>query len=611
MSGTTDTPTLVQAVYSFKGKNNDELCFKKGDIITLTQKEEGGWWEGTLGEKTGWFPSNYVKEYKPQDGGSPTTSKMSPSKLPPEIVAQQKAYRNLVLKDLIDSEKANVAELQGLLKNFLHPLEKSEILTKEEYRQLVGNIGCVVETHQQLLAALEECSQRPAPEQRVGRVFLSSAPRVKQVHQSYCASHPRAVCILDKYKDDLNTFMEAQGAASPGLLVLTTGLSKPFRRLEKYAGMLQELERHVEENHPDRGDTQRSVSVYKDIASACSATRRQKELELEVLTGGVRGWEGEDLSCLGDILHMGSVAVGPEHRDRYLVLFPSTLLILSVSQRMSAFIYEGKLPLTAITINKLEDTDVLKNAFEISGPMIERIVAVCQTREDQQLWVDQLRQQIRMLKKSSSVSSPPPVSPPASKPTPLPSPHKSAAVAAPVSPRVSALPASSSLRPVVTLPVSKGWSMSCLRPSPPLRPCLALGHCDSLRRSGRASSRKQNGRSFEEDAQILRIIEAYCTSARTRYTVNSAALLDCPQMLIAEEEKIIIEETAGDETIVEEKSLVDTVYALKDQVKALQADVGTLTQKLEEETKLRSALQQIVKTHLVSSDGEDIAWPED
>nr|CAD7443878.1 unnamed protein product [Timema bartmani] len=303
-------PYLVQALYTFKGKNNDELCFKKGDIITVTQREEGGWWEGTLGEKTGWFPSNYVKEYKLQDGrNSLDSGKTSPSKLPPEVVAQQKAYRNLVLKDLIESEKAHVAELQGLLKNFLHPLEKSDI-------------------------------QRPALEQRVGKVFLSAAPRIKQVHQAYCASHPRAVCVLDKFKDELNTFMEAQGAASPGLLVLTTGLSKPFRRLEKYAGMLQELERHVEENHPDRGDTQRSVSVYKDIASACSSMRRQKELELEVLTGGVRGWEGEDLSCLGEILHMGSVAVGPDHMDRYLVLFPTTLLMLSVSQRMSAFIYE-------------------------------------------------------------------------------------------------------------------------------------------------------------------------------------------------------------------------------------------------------------------------------
>jgi len=66
-------------------------------------------------------------------------------------------------------------------------------------------------------------------------------------------------------RDALNAFMEKQGAASPGLLVLTTGLSKPFRRLEKYPGMLQELERHLDEGHPDRGDTQRSIPVYKDI----------------------------------------------------------------------------------------------------------------------------------------------------------------------------------------------------------------------------------------------------------------------------------------------------------------------------------------------------------
>jgi hypothetical protein len=54
--------TVVKAVYSFKGSHNDELNFKKGAMITLTQKEDGGWWEGTLDGKTGWFPSNYVSE---------------------------------------------------------------------------------------------------------------------------------------------------------------------------------------------------------------------------------------------------------------------------------------------------------------------------------------------------------------------------------------------------------------------------------------------------------------------------------------------------------------------------------------------------------------------
>lgn len=61
-------PYTVQAEYSFQGENNDELRFKKGDIITVTQREDGGWWEGTLGEVTGWFPSNYVKEYKGKCG---------------------------------------------------------------------------------------------------------------------------------------------------------------------------------------------------------------------------------------------------------------------------------------------------------------------------------------------------------------------------------------------------------------------------------------------------------------------------------------------------------------------------------------------------------------
>jgi len=59
-----EAQTLVKAKYTFKATNNDELSFQKGDLVTITQQEEGGWWEGTLDGKTGWFPSNYVTEYK-------------------------------------------------------------------------------------------------------------------------------------------------------------------------------------------------------------------------------------------------------------------------------------------------------------------------------------------------------------------------------------------------------------------------------------------------------------------------------------------------------------------------------------------------------------------
>ena len=81
----------------------------------------------------------------------------------------------------------------------------------------------------------------------------------------------------------------------------------------------------------------------------CAKLRRQKELELEILTGSVRNWEGESIQNLGDILHMGSVAVGQDHKDRYFALFPQNLLMLSVSARMSAFIYEASYFLPILT----------------------------------------------------------------------------------------------------------------------------------------------------------------------------------------------------------------------------------------------------------------------
>lgn len=73
-------------------------------------------------------------------------------------------------------------------------------LPREEYRQLVSNMDEILAVQQHLLAALEDCATKLSTEQRVGRVFLANAPRMKQVHQTYCAAHPKAVCVIDKYK---------------------------------------------------------------------------------------------------------------------------------------------------------------------------------------------------------------------------------------------------------------------------------------------------------------------------------------------------------------------------------------------------------------------------
>ncbi|KAF7252878.1 Rho guanine nucleotide exchange factor 7 [Varanus komodoensis] len=69
-----------------------------------------------------------------------------------------------------------------------------------------------------------------------------------------------------------------------------------------------------------------------------------------------------------------------------------------------------------------------------------------------------------------------------------------------------------------------------------------------------------------------------------------------PQVLLPEEEKIIVEETKSNgQTVIEEKSLVDTVYALKDEVQELRQDNKKMKKSLEEEQRARKELEKLVR----------------
>jgi len=117
-----------------------------------------------------------------------------------------------------------------------------------------------------LLLPLQAENKKHQKEQRIGSLFLESAPKIEQVLKTYCNNHPKAVQVVERHKEELGTYFETNGCSKkPGILFLITSLSQPFRRLEKYPLLLQEVERHVEEFHIDRGDLQRSIEYYKTI----------------------------------------------------------------------------------------------------------------------------------------------------------------------------------------------------------------------------------------------------------------------------------------------------------------------------------------------------------
>uniref|UniRef100_A0A8C3AY39 Osteoclast-stimulating factor 1 n=1 Tax=Cyclopterus lumpus TaxID=8103 RepID=A0A8C3AY39_CYCLU len=581
---------MVKARFNFKPNNEDELSFNKGDLIHVMRQEEGGWWEGSLNSKTGWFPSNYVREIKPCG---------ELISFFPEIFSTMfwfffdlfDDYNEFVVQDILEHEREFVKELQTVLSCYLRALQAGDKLSSVESATLCGNLEEILTFQQGLCVALEDCTKVPEGQQRVAGCYLNQMCQIKNLYQAYCSSHPSAVCILTDHSEELDKFMESQGASSPGILTLTTSLSKPFMRLDKYPTLLQELERHVEEAHPDYADIVKATAVFRSLVTQCQELRKRKNLELQILSEPVRGWEGDSMKSLGHVAYMSQAHIkngsSEEKEERYLMLFPTVLVMLSASPRMSGFIYQ-----VSHTVYSMSPTSVLHEYFLPNcKSMIDRITVFCSTAQELQEWLEHLQ----------------PFTKGGSKPLSM--------VGTPT--HLSHLGSLSvvSRGPLEPPKTSKPWSLSCLRPAPPLKPSAALGYKEDSSKSPRPikkflpGNRKKERKhsddevqtrkstaALEEDAQILRVIEAYCTGASLHQTTSAVRKECVPQVLLPEEEKIIVEEMKSNgQTVIEEKSLVDAVYALKDEVHDLKKENKWMKQFLEEEQKSRKELERVVR----------------
>jgi len=282
---------------------------------------------------------------------------------------------------------------------------------------------------------------------------------------------------------------------------------------------------------------------------------------------------------LGEIVKMGSVITsqGGVKKDKYLVLFPNTLLILSASTRLSAFIYEGKLPLSGLSFTESEAN---KTVFDITGAMIESIQCTCLTRQEAQEWISTLSSSVRSCRQSAGQLSSAKVSVSSIQP-PIPQ-HKTGLAASPAPSRTPRTGLASRGQGQGI----QGWKMTCLRPAPPTRSFFQQGEKrNTLRRKEVEQS------SYEDDLQILRVIEAYCTS-KQRQTITNSVMFESSiiPLSLADESGTLEDSFTSAASVAPSR----TSRAAEDRVERLERDVVALTRRLEMEEKARRRLQEVI-----------------
>ena len=588
---------LVRAKFNFRPSNNDELSFDKDDIITLTQCPTGGWWEGTFNGTTGWFPSNYTQPLSASEAEEVTAADSHHyliNNATNNSDSDTQQYRQMVFQDIEDTESAFVRDMNDTISKYLKPLQNSHILPEIEINSVVRTVEDIVAVHHKFLSALNLLNTVSHKDRRIGGVFLDFAPHIKAVHLEYCSNHAKFVHSIEKSKKEICSLFSSlyPSEQSAGNVLLTACLSSSFRRLDKYPALLQELQRYTNEDHSDRGDTQRAGFVYRELSMSCLELRRRKEMELEVMLGNIKNCDQIDIQSLGEIVRMDAVSmkIVPDYtemkKDRFLVLFPQTLLVLSVSSEMTSFLFEAKLKLEEIIIKTSDELKDSTNIFEISSAASSRsFIIQCNTIEDAKSWCDLLKKQIvlaQTFKYSPNFKNA----------------DQSSGYSGVRSSNSDGSTSGSnvfvnSLTPQMSTPTAKSryWMNKCLTPHPPTR-IRPTGIAD------KSNDYKEKQLNANEDMLLLQVIESYCNTPGIRRS-NSSAQSDNPHVFIIDD--------SADKPVIDSSQLMnnfcktncdpistETETSLREEIKKMKLQIQYISDSLKAERRSRKKLKALV-----------------
>ncbi|KAM6924760.1 LOW QUALITY PROTEIN: uncharacterized protein plekhn1 [Xenentodon cancila] len=146
----------------------------------------------------------------------------------------------------------------------------------------------------------------------------------------------------------------------------------------------------LKENIEANGGTATAPENYTRMREKTCEGR--EDLRNSINRDPIYEWEGSQRDSLGRITYVTKVRLQhlpcQEQSDRLLVMYPSTLIILS--EESDGLFYKGKLPLNMITVTT-PCQDVKPNTFMIEGKLINPIVVSCQDRTEFCDWIQHFK----------------------------------------------------------------------------------------------------------------------------------------------------------------------------------------------------------------------------
>lgn len=130
----------VKALYDFEAAEENEITFKTGDVISVTDNSDQNWWKGRTTGSSGLFPANFVTKHL----DSPPTPEVLPSaKIEPVKVTEVNPQQIDLLLEMLRKADATVTneEEDKFIAELEEQVAQQEPLITAEYNRLKDKHG--------------------------------------------------------------------------------------------------------------------------------------------------------------------------------------------------------------------------------------------------------------------------------------------------------------------------------------------------------------------------------------------------------------------------------------------------------------------------------------
>ncbi|XP_055868914.1 uncharacterized protein LOC106055773 isoform X3 [Biomphalaria glabrata] len=420
--------TYAEALWDHVTMDPDELGFRAGDLICVTDASNKYWWFGVLDGREGWFPTNYVRLRVNQDIMEDELSYLMAEKeemvvpersgnlmVTPSHLDKNQARANVV-NEILSAERDYVKHLKDVVEGYVKQARKRpEMFPVEKVTVIFSNIEDIYLFATQLLDSLQRCVNPEKPHlSEIGQCFLEKVKGF-EMYSDYCNNHPAACDELrELYRNKrYRHFFEACRLLQEMIEIPLEGfLLTPVQKICKYHLQLAELFKFTPADHPDYPYVQAALEAMKKIATLINERKRKME-SIEKLAAWqllVDDWEGPDILVdSSELIYSGElnkINHAGWSQERYFFLFDHQLIYCKKDLlKKSSFCYKGRIDMDGCRVYNIPDgrdsqyNVTVRNAWKLHDTHKDKwYLLVSKTAVIKQRWIKAFQDERRRVK---------------------------------------------------------------------------------------------------------------------------------------------------------------------------------------------------------------------